>query len=269
MHAALDTLVSGRNHEAECECGRQVFALAFTPLAEIECVHLYALDVTEHKRAEEALREAGKQQRQITDLAPVVIYQYQRTRDGNQKFLFVNKAAETIFGRSREDLLEDFAGAWQKILPEDAEQMVASIGVSYQSLQPWSHAFRIRMPDDSVKWIHGQSNPEPARADGTVIWNGTMLDITERKRAEEALQESEQRFRSVIELSPDAIGMIDMQGRVLVINKQTARLAGYESVEEFLAHTKCGFDLIATEDQPRLHDNIRKLIEVGTRRNVE
>jgi PAS domain S-box-containing protein len=266
---ALDTLASGENHQVDCDCGRQVFALTFTPLADLECVHLCALDITERKRAEDALREAGAQLRRITDMAPVVIYQYQLARDGNQKFLFINKAAETIFGRSREELLEDFAGAWQKILPEDAAEMAESIGVSYQTLQPWSHDFRIRMPDESIKWIHGQSNPEPPRADGTVIWNGTMLDITERKRAEEALQASEQRFRSVIELSPDAIGMVDMQGRVLVTNEQTAQLAGYQSVDEFLANTTCGFDLIAPEDQPRLQENIRKLIEVGTRRNIE
>ena len=269
-HVVLDTLASGKNRQAECECGRQVFALTFTPLVDVECVHLYALDITDRTRREEALREEGSQLRRVTDMAPVVIYRYQLTPNGNQKLLFANETAATIFGRSREELLADFSLAWQLIVPEDAERVAESIGIAYTTLQPWSQDFRIKTPDGTIKWIHAHSVPEPPQADGTVIWNGTMSDITERKRTEEALQESETRFRSVIELSPDAIGMIDMAGRVLVANEQTARFAGYNNVVELLANIKSGIDMIAPEDHERLRENIRtKLTVFGTRRNIE
>ena len=267
---ALDTLASGKNHQDQCDCGQQAFALTFTPLVDLDCVHLYALDVTDRKRREEALREESEQLRRITELAPVVIFQYQLTRDGEQKFLFVNEAAASILGHSRLELLQDFASAWQSILPEDAPQVAQSISVSYKTLRPWSHDFRIKMPDGSIKWIHGSSIPEPPRADGSVVWNGTMSDITERKRTQEALEESETRFRSVIELSPDAIGMIDMQGRILVVNEQTAWFAGYNNVVDLLANMKSGFDMISADDQERLQENIRtKLTVFGARRNIE
>jgi PAS domain S-box-containing protein len=267
---ALDAITSKNNRRAECECKQQAFALSFTPLPELDCVDIYALDITERKRAEEALREELDQLQRVTDMAPVVIYRYQLKRDGGQRLLFVNEAAANIFGLSRTDLLEDFARAWQLILPDDSAQMVESIDASYKTSRPWSHDFRMRTPDGTIKWIHGSSVPEPPQADGTVVWNGTMSDITERKRAEEALQESESRFRSVIELSPDAIGMVDMQGRILLVNEQAARFAGYNDVADLLANMKSGFDIISADDQERLQDNIRTKLSVsGSRRNIE
>ena len=111
-----------------------------------------------------------------------------------------------------------------------------------------------------------------------VAWRGLLLtdeagrrvgvlssgeDITERRLTEAALQESEERFRGVVEASADAITVMTVEGRFLMANRQAARLYGVETVEELLALAPNCFDAIAPEDRPRAADRIRKAIATG------
>ncbi len=99
------------------------------------------------------------------------------------------------------------------------------------------------------------------------IWY--FRDITDRKKTEQALRESEQRFRTAIEISPDAIISFDLDGRVLVANREAARFAGFDSVEELLARKTNVFDVLAPEDHLSARQNIQQLIEKDVLRDVE
>ena len=90
---------------------------------------------------------------------------------------------------------------------------------------------------------------------------GHIALIVERKRAEEALRESEARYRSLIETSPDAIILTDLEGNLLMANQEAARLLGVDSVEELLSGEVNAFDLIAPEDRQRSIANVRKTLE--------
>ncbi len=92
---------------------------------------------------------------------------------------------------------------------------------------------------------------------------GHIALIVERKRAEEALRESEARYRSLIETSPDAITLTDLEGNLLMANQEAARLLGVDSVEELLSGEVNAFDLIAPEDRQRSIANARKILEEG------
>jgi PAS domain S-box-containing protein len=98
---------------------------------------------------------------------------------------------------------------------------------------------------------------------------GIISDITECKQTEQALRESEERFRSVIETSPDAIILCNLDGLMLVANREAARFAGFNSVDELLARRTSVYDVLAPEDRQRTQQNLARLIEQGVLRDME
>ncbi|MCE5267196.1 MAG: PAS domain S-box protein [Planctomycetaceae bacterium] len=92
---------------------------------------------------------------------------------------------------------------------------------------------------------------------------------TQRQRAEETIRESEEQLRRVIETSPDAIGLIEPNGHILLANQQAARLMGFENVEELLSQVSNVYDLMAPEDHERGRDDLGRLMDVGILRDIE
>lgn len=87
--------------------------------------------------------------------------------------------------------------------------------------------------------------------------------IAERDLAEAVLRESEQRFRSVIETSPDAIAVMDLDGRFVMANKRAAVLAGFGASDDMIASGTNAFGLLEPDDQQRVRDDVRELIRSG------
>jgi PAS domain S-box-containing protein len=93
--------------------------------------------------------------------------------------------------------------------------------------------------------------------------------IEELSEAHEKLDGSEERYRTLVETSPDAITFTDLIGKFIMVNKRAAVLHGFKSVEEMLSSGKDAFDFIAREDGKRAIDNVKRTLEAGSIRNAE
>ncbi len=87
------------------------------------------------------------------------------------------------------------------------------------------------------------------------------------RRAEEALRESEERYRALVETSPDGISLTDLEGRVIFCNKQALALLGFECMQEVLGRN--AFDFIAPEDRQRAVDNAQRTLRMKSLSRLE
>jgi PAS domain S-box-containing protein len=143
---------------------------------------------------------------------------------------FTTEAIKDIFGCSPQDVREDFSPIARIILPEDFDKVVGSIEYSAKHLTIWTCEYRVQIPGQSIRWISGNSTPEKL-ADGSITWYGFNTDITDRKQAEEALRESEEKYRAIIENMEDGYHEVDIKGNFTFFNESMRKIMGYEREE--------------------------------------
>ncbi len=183
--------------------------------AQGEPTHYVAIktDVTQRKQLELAHHKALDQIKKIAGRVPGMVYQFRRLPDGSSCFPFASEAIWQIYGLKPEDVQHDAAAVFAQIHPDDRAGVVLAIEQSAQQLSPWQQAFRVRGADQE-RWLYGDALPE-READGATLWHGFITDITERKKDEEKLKESEERFRVLFNSSPDAYLVIQVDGSVI------------------------------------------------------
>ncbi|WP_100637924.1 ATP-binding protein [Marinobacter salexigens] len=190
--------------------------------------------------------------KQLVDLVPGGLYQFRLFPDGRMTFPFSSKGIEHTFGITQTQAQDDAALLFAMIEPEDYPAVVNSIKESSQHLSTWNIQFRIRLPEDSVRWIEGHSTPQKL-SDGSIIWHGFLEDIDDKKRALVALEESEQHLRRLFELAPSGIILADYRtGEIIDVNNSMLKSTGYKK-EEFL---KLGYRQLLSPEHKSLHAEI-------------
>ena len=167
----------------------------------LEGVVLIFRDCTHHHQVEDALRERlalREQLAKIADTVPGVICAYRVRPDGSSCYPFASPRIEELYGLSAEQLARDAGPAFGVIHPDDVARVAASTAESARKLEQWHGEFRVNHPTKGLIWIEGRSMPE-IEADGSVLWRGFLSDVTDRKNADDALQQSEERFRQITE----------------------------------------------------------------------
>ncbi len=187
----------------------------------------------ELSKSAEGLSAKEAQLRVIGDNLPDgVVYEILRDFDGTMRFLYVSAGVERLNGLAAEAVLRDSSLFHEQIFPEDRSKLLAARQASLANRSVLDVVVRIRRQDGDVRWMRLSSTPRRL-PDGRFIWDGIETDITERKLAEEALQASENRFRTLIEKAPMAIS-ISRDGTRIYTNQKFLELFGYQDGNELV-----------------------------------
>ncbi|UCC13036.1 MAG: PAS domain S-box protein [candidate division WOR-3 bacterium] len=198
-------------------------------------------DVTERKRAEEALLESEEKYRDMTNLLPEGVYEI----DINGKFVYANEKALELAGYSRKDL-DKGVNAMDVFIPDDRKRVRTNMEriLKGKDIGPQEYTALRKDGSSYPVLIHSTAILRDGK---TIGLRGIMVDITERKYAEKALKESEDKYRSLFELAPEAMVLLALDGTILDCNSIAAQLAN-RSREELIGNNLKDGDLIPSEN---------------------
>ncbi len=152
-------------------------------------IYAVARDVTEQREAAAALQASEARFREITQNIPGAVFQF-TVRDGVWTVDFITERIQEIAGVSAAEIMHDFNALMARVHPEDLEAYTASVVSAVERLTPWMFEGRFVLPDGNIHWWQGTSTPVRNNRD-EIIFNGFVLDITDRKQAEEAIRQSQ------------------------------------------------------------------------------
>jgi PAS domain S-box-containing protein len=187
-------------------------------------------DITARKQAEAALEDREQRFRQVVENIREVFFvvdaQFRET-------LYISPAYEEVWGRSCQSAYDDPSSFLEPVHPEDRVRLQASIARVQQGEDPGDEEFRVVRPDGGIVWVLGRSVPIRNAAGEVYRIAGVALDITERRRAEDALRANERRLRTLFETVNLIVLMLDANARVDYVNPYFLNLTGYTRDEAF------------------------------------
>jgi diguanylate cyclase (GGDEF)-like protein/PAS domain S-box-containing protein len=190
------------------------------------------VDATENRRTERQLSEAEAQLRDLMDTIPGAIFRFRHTPGEGYSIDHVSEGLRAIAGLDDETDLRDF-GNWQRWVPEpEREAYLESIERSRQRLTDWSHEWPVHVPAGRL-WLRGVSRPR-READGSLVWNGLVFDITDRKAAEERLGHVETDYRHVFDHTREGLYRSAPDGRLLDVNWPLVQMHRCASKDELI-----------------------------------
>ncbi len=213
-------------------------------------------DITERKKTEEALKHSEKRFRDIVDCSMEWVWEV----DENMQYTYTSSAYGEMLGYKAEEIIGK--NPFDFMSPEEAARIEHLITPIIEARQPFSRLENTNIHKDGRQIIMISSGVPIFTSSGSFAgYRGVDLDITEYKNVENqlkdtagALTESEDRFRSLQEFFPTAIGFHE-NGHFIDANNALIQLFGY-TVEELRAHQ--GLELIAEESQGIVRDNISR-----------
>ncbi len=219
------------------------------------------LDVTEQRRADDERRRAAESLAVIAANVPGMIFQWRLEADGGApKFLYASPGARDLYGVSPEELMSDDRSMSDFLVnPEENTLDYAAMLHSAATLTPWHAEHRLITSEGELRWLEANAIPQ-RNPDGSTTWTGYVNDVTRRKLAEQELRVSEEKLRSLYDLSPLGIALSDSEGRFLQTNHAMEVITGY--TREELAGTDW-WDWVVDGGNEEQRQRIERLMRSG------
>lgn len=196
-------------------------------------------NVTEKFVAIRGLEQSEARFQKLADNIPGLIYQSIIHQDGAVSFPFLSSGCLDVMEVDLDYLKQHPNILGEMIYPEDRPSYKRSIATKLQRMEPWRWEGRFIMRSGQIKWLQCVARPE-RQENGDILWEGMMIDITDRKLAEKAVTQSEAKWRSLIQNSSDMITILEPDGTIRYHSPSVERILGYYP-EELIGHNATRF----------------------------
>lgn len=218
-------------------------------------------DITERKLADDAFRKSEMKYRALFEFANDAVFIM--GTDGEQ--IMVNNKAADMLGYTTEELSgKSFKEVIASYEYKDADNKFQGL-LEGNTHPPYE---RIALRKDGTEF--------PVEVTATLIRNlegeplfvqSVVRDISERKKAEETLKESREMYRTLVETSPYAVTVMDLEGKIIYLSQMTTQIHGFDSTDEMIGMD--GFSLVAPEYREEAIETLKKTLEEGSIREKE
>jgi PAS domain S-box-containing protein len=189
----------------------------------------FAYEITDRKRAEEALRIGEENFRQLAENADEVFWINDLTKN---RTVYVSPAYKEIWGRPLESQLQEPLAWLDAVHPDDRERISEAVR-SRQTTGEYDEEFRIVRPDGSLRWIHARAFCLRNAQGGVDRLVGVATDITDLKRVQSELSAREEQYRSVFAGVGEGLTVRELDGALIEANPAYCSLLGYTLEELF------------------------------------
>ena len=232
----------------------------------------------EHKTKAELLQELNALRRRISEIeqakreaAEYTLWNYEEryrsllsnipdviwTTDCEGKTTFISPNVEELYGYKPEEIYRQGDRLWfGRIHPDDVEKVKEAYKALFEKGTRFDIEYRIKRKDGKWIWLHDRSIATYEK-DGVMYADGLFSDITERKKAEDALKESEQKWRSLAENAPDVILTIKPDGTILFLNRTVPPFTPEKAVGTSV------YNYVPSEYQDTLRDALERVVRTG------
>ena len=191
-----------------------------------------SLETLVTKRTQELTNSQARFERLALNI-PGAIYQFKLDLDGQFSFPYISSGCHELYELTPEQIMAEPDLILSSIHPEDREDFQKVVAISAQTLQSKRWEGRVVLASGKIKWVKTASRPEK-QADGTVVWDGLMMDMSDHQQAEQELRESQQLLQFIFDTLPQRIFWKDKNFNYLGCNRLFAQDAGLQFPEEII-----------------------------------
>lgn len=189
----------------------------------------FVQDITARKRYEQELLERVKLEERLSGFvasAPGFFYTYRHGADGSNTMPFASAGINALFGLRPEHVSRSIAPMNLLIHPDDLQGFIDATARSAAALSPLEIEFRVQHPQRGEVWVESRALPK-SEPDGSILWQGFMHDISERKSVEQRLHDAHEFTAGIINAIADPIFVKDRQHRWLMLNDACCEMIGH------------------------------------------
>jgi diguanylate cyclase (GGDEF)-like protein/PAS domain S-box-containing protein len=230
-------------------------------------------DITGQQDSAQVLKDKLDFIEKLTSRVPVMLFQFRLRKDGTAHFPYITKGFRQVFNLSSEEVVQDASKAFNAVHPDDVPVIWDYIKSSLTQMTPWQQEFRVRAADGRYRWLYGDSVPQ-GQDDGSIMWYGSLTDITKRKieqeelsRVREELVEQAVTLSVAMDYMSDGVLTVNPAGKITRYNQRFLELL--EIPREIMDGIADGADLIQFQKERGDFGENYTWVETGARAGIE